>query len=104
MNNDFWGKFCASAGAFCMGEVFGDDISLASQYQGPGTLDSILNYPVYNALVDAFRIPGDANTTGLARAHDAMKTSFRDVTVLGNFLENHDLPRWLNLSVDPQSL
>jgi alpha-amylase len=24
--------------------------------------------------------------------------------VLGNFLENQDLPRWHNLSVDPQSL
>jgi len=30
--------------------------------------------------------------------------SFKDVGVLGNFLENQDLPRWQNLSVDPQSL
>ena len=104
MNNDFWGTFCTRAGVFCMGEVFGDDISLASQYQGPGTLDSILNFPVYNALVNAFKIPGSVDTAGLARAHDTMKTRFRDVTVLGNFLENHDLPRWRNLSVDPQSL
>ena len=96
--------FCTRAGVFCMGEVFGDDVALASQYQGPGTLDSILNFPVYNALVEAFKIPGNADTAGLARAHDAMKTRFRDVTVLGNFLENHDLPRWNNLSVDPQSL
>lgn len=87
-----------------MGEVFGDDISLASQYQGPGTLDSVLNYPVYDALVQAFQIPGDANTTGLAIVHDAMKANLSDVTVLGNFLENQDLPRWLNFSVDPQSL
>ena len=28
----------------------------------------------------------------------------QDITVLGNFLENQDLPRWHNLSVDPQSL
>jgi len=104
VNNDFWGTFCAKAGIFCMGEVFGDDIALASQYQGSGTLDSILNFPVYNALVDAFKIPGDANTSGLASVHDSMKARFSDVTVLGNFLENHDLPRWHNLSVDPQSL
>jgi alpha-amylase len=87
-----------------MGEVFGDDISLASQYQGPSTLDSILNYPVYDALVEAFQIPGKANTSGLALVHDSMKDRFTDVTVLGNFLENQDLPRWHNLSVDPQSL
>ncbi|KAF9653890.1 alpha-amylase [Thelephora ganbajun] len=104
VNSDFWGTFCAKAGAFCMGEVFGDDITLASQYQGPGTLDSILNYPVYDALVKAFKIPGNADTAALARAHDAVKTQLKDATVLGNFLENHDLPRWHNLSVDPQSL
>jgi hypothetical protein len=104
VNDDFWGSFCARAGVFCMGEVYGDDITLASQYQGPGTLDSILNYPVYDALVDAFKVPGDANTTGLALIHDAMKAHFSDVTVLGNFLENQDLPRWHSLSIDPQSL
>lgn len=87
-----------------MGEVFGNDISLASQYQGPGTLDSILNYPIYDALVQAFQIPGNSNTSGLALVHDAMKSSLSDVTVLGNFLENQDVPRWHNLSVDPQSL
>lgn len=104
MNNDFWGTFCSRAGVFCMGEVFGDDIDLASQYQGPGTLDSILNFPVYNALVEAFQIPGNASTAGLALVHDTMKSRFRDVTVLGNFLENQDLPRWNSFSVDPQSL
>lgn len=30
--------------------------------------------------------------------------SLQDLTVLGNFLENQDLPRWHNSSVDPQSL
>ena len=28
----------------------------------------------------------------------------QDPGVLGNFLENQDLPRWHNVSVDPQSL
>ncbi|KAF9793255.1 alpha-amylase [Thelephora terrestris] len=104
VNSNFWGPFCSSAGVFCMGEVFGDDISLAAQYTAPGTLDSILNYPIYDALVEAFQIPGPTNTSGLALVHDAMKNGLSDVTVLGNFLENQDLPRWHNLSVDPQSL
>jgi alpha-amylase len=104
VDSNFWGPFCSSAGVFCMGEVFGDDLNLASQYQGSGTLDSILNYPIYDALVEAFQIPGPANTSGLALVHDAMKSSLSDVTVLGNFLENQDLPRWHNFSTDPQSL
>jgi len=104
VDSNFWGPFCSNAGVFCMGEVFGDDLNLASQYQGPGTLDSILNYPTYDALVQAFQIPGNANTSGLAIVHDALKNTLSDVTVLGNFLENQDVPRWHNLSVDPQSL
>lgn len=104
VDSNFWGPFCSSAGVFCIGEVFGDDIGLASQYQGPGTLDSILNYPIYDALVQAFQIPGPANTSGLALVHDALKNGLSDVTVLGNFLENQDVPRWHNLSTDPQSL
>lgn len=28
----------------------------------------------------------------------------QDPTLLGNFLEDQDVPRWGNLSVDPQSL
>ena len=103
VNNDFWGGFCAKGGVFCIGEVFGDDVALASQFQGPGTLDSILNFPGYNAVVEAFKLPGKTDTAGLAKVHDSMKASFKDVTVLGNFLENHDVPRWHNLSVDPQS-
>jgi len=104
VDSDFWGPFCANAGVFCMGEVFGDNITLASQYQGPGTLDSILNYPVYDAIVQAFQIPGNSSTTELARAHDAVKAQLRDATTLGNFLENQDVPRWRSFSTDPQSL
>ena len=37
----------------------------ASQYQGPDALDSILNYPTYDALVSAFAIPGAQNMSAL---------------------------------------
>ncbi len=40
--------------------------SQALQYQGPKALDAILNYPLYNALVDAFAIPGPQNMSALA--------------------------------------
>jgi alpha-amylase len=61
----FWTPFCASAGVFCMGEVFGDDVSLASSYTGPNAMDSVLNYPMYDALVSAFSIPGPANVSAI---------------------------------------
>jgi alpha-amylase len=90
---------------FCMGEVFGGiNVEDVAQYQGPQSLDSVLNFPTYTALVQAFAIPGPRNVTALAKVFDESKRRFSDTTLLGNFLENQDLPRWHNQSVDPQSL
>src|SRR5580704_12997158 len=36
-----------------------------AQYQGPQALDAVLQYPMYNALVSAFAIPGDQNMSAL---------------------------------------
>ena len=76
----------------------------AAQYQGPGALDSILQYPVYDGLVQALTIPGPLNMSALVDVVGQSQEMFNDTTVLGNFLENQDVPRWGNLSVDPQSL
>ncbi|KAH8102880.1 alpha-amylase [Cristinia sonorae] len=100
----FWPSFCGAAGVFCIGEVFGSDIDQAASYQSDKELDAILNYPMYTALMDAFAIPGDLNTSAITATLDAYKTKFKDPGLLGNFLENQDLPRWANVSVDPQSM
>lgn len=95
--------------------------SPVAQYQGPQGLDSVLNYPMYTALVEAFGIPGPGNITAVSTVIEQSQNSFhvcwvqilfsfilthlsQDTTVLGNFLENQDVPRWHNISVDPQSL
>lgn len=102
---DFWPAFCAKAGVFCMGEIFGGlDVDDIASYQGPQALDSVLNFPLYAGLAEAFTIPGPRNVTALAQVFSESKNKFKDVGLLGNFLENQDLPRWHNQSVDPQSL
>jgi len=105
VNKDFWPGFCKAAGVFCMGEVFGsDDIGSIAQWQGPDALDSVLNFPLYSALLKAFSIPGPLNASSIANELTVAPSFFHDTTVLGNFMENQDLPRWHNLSVDPQSM
>ncbi|KAF9228592.1 alpha-amylase [Gyrodon lividus] len=104
VNIDFWPGFCAAAKVFCIGEVFGSDINESALYQGPNSLDSILHYPMYGALVDAFTIPGLQNMSAVADMIAQSKKKFTDPRLLGNFIENQDIPRWHNLSVDPQSL
>lgn len=76
---------------------------------------------MYTALVEAFGIPGPGNITAVSTVIEQSQNSFhvrwvqisfsfilthlsQDTTVLGNFLENQDVPRWHNISVDPQSL
>ncbi|KAG9025387.1 hypothetical protein FRB95_010228 [Tulasnella sp. JGI-2019a] len=102
----FWGPFCQAAGVFCIGEVFGDPVPYTATYQGPTTLDSVLNFPQYSALTEAFSVSGPRNMSNLVdlftQARDP-QTGFSDPTLLGNFMENQDLPRWSNISVDPQS-
>ncbi|KAJ7093161.1 glycoside hydrolase family 13 protein [Mycena epipterygia] len=104
VKQSFWPGFAKSAGVFCMGEVFDPAVPNVAQFQGADALDSVLNYPLYYALVAAFGLPGPQNMSALTDVLTASKTAYTDTTVLGNFLENQDVPRWHNLSVDPQSL
>jgi hypothetical protein len=46
-------------------------------YQGPGALDSVLNFPLYSALVSAFSIPGPQNISALTDVFGQSKTKFK---------------------------
>ncbi|KAI0698482.1 alpha-amylase [Cytidiella melzeri] len=100
----FWPKFCGAAGVYCIGEVDDGNVEFAASYQGPQALDAILHYPMYNALVDAFAIPGAQNMSALVDMIAQTQLKFPEPGVLGNFLENQDVPRWSNISVDVQTL
>ncbi|RXK40840.1 alpha-amylase [Tremella mesenterica] len=98
---DFWPGFCGAAGVFCTGEVYGSDIGFASQFQTQQWMDSILGYPLYYSLVNAFGAPM-ANMSAFVDIGKQVLSSFPHPEYLANFLENHDLPRWRNTTVDPQ--
>lgn len=57
-------------------------------FQGPNALDSVLNYPMYNALVNAFAIPGQQNTSALA---DTIALSKQKFTVIETTLIRPDV-------------
>ncbi|CAE6375269.1 unnamed protein product [Rhizoctonia solani] len=102
IRRDFWPGFCGAAGVFCIGEVYGPDVKLGASYQGP--LDSVLNFPLYYGLVQAFGNPKAINMTALISVIYESQSTFEDTGLLGNFLENHDVPRWSGQYQDPQSL
>ncbi len=89
---DFWSEYTASAGVFSIGEVDNGDPSYNARYQGPE--DATLNYPMYYKLRAAFQ---EGST--MRNIHDGVTANiaaFKDVSVLGNFLDNHDNPRFLS--------
>lgn len=45
-------------------------------YQGPQALDSVLNFPLYSALLGAFQIPGPADITTLVNVFEDSKKKF----------------------------
>lgn len=50
--------------------------SNVAEFQGPDALDSVLNYPLYYALVAAFGLPGPQNMSALTSILSQSKTAY----------------------------
>lgn len=121
----FWPDFCAAAGVYCIGEVFAQDMPFVPSARLTTTrlfcdvltvspplrrtckryadvMDGIMNYPVYFGMMDAFQLPGPANMSSLVDVLTKVNETLPDTHALGVFIENHDLPRFANTTVDPQ--
>ena len=95
---DFWGEYCQAAGVYSIGEVFDDNSNYVAGYQGP--LSALLNYPMWYKLNDVFSA-GDQGRKSMYEIRTGItenRQAFRDTTVLGNFLDNHDNSRFLSHS------
>ena len=98
----FWPVFCESAGVFCMGEVFSDNVPYVASFQSQ--MDSLLNFPLQSALTKAFATNGAKNMKAVGDTLKNIQSKFSDATVLGNFLENQDVERWMKYSPDVETL
>jgi len=96
VTREFWAEFSEASGVFAIGEVLNLDLKYLATYQGP--LESILNYALYAALRDAFQ-QGKPMSVIQEYYHEAIVT-WPDITVLGNFINNHDNPRFLSNSTN----
>jgi len=87
----FWTEFTKAAGVFVIGEVFKAETDFVAEYQGP--LDSLLNFPLQDRLYKAFH-EGES-MDGLKEYYSDANKIWPDITVIGNFIDNHDIPRYL---------
>ncbi|KAF2634086.1 family 13 alpha amylase in complex with acarbose [Massarina eburnea CBS 473.64] len=93
----FWSSFQSAAGVFATGEVVADDADYACDYQN--YLNSVLNYPAYYPMM-SFLNSTSGTTENLLSATQDLKASCKDVSLLGTFTENHDLPRFASQTQD----
>lgn len=97
VGKSFWASFTSAAGVFSTGEVFDPDAGFVCDYQNH--MPSVLNYPAYYAF-NSFLSSTSGNTRSLLNAISNLKYTCKDVSVLGTFSENHDIPRFASQTQD----
>ncbi|KAF2439471.1 glycoside hydrolase family 13 protein [Karstenula rhodostoma CBS 690.94] len=100
VNKGFFPPFCRSAGVFCMGEVSEGHAAYTYPYQA--YMDSVLDYPLYYAITRVFQQKSNMSdlVVALASCTENRETGCKDSTLLGTFFENHDNPRFANMTQD----
>ncbi|KAL6238207.1 hypothetical protein BDW75DRAFT_237704 [Aspergillus navahoensis] len=97
VQKDFWRDYNDAAGVYCIGEIFHGDPDYTCGYQE--VMDGVLNYPIYYPLLDAFSSTS-GSLSNLANMIETVKYTCSDATLLGNFIENHDNPRFASYTDD----
>lgn len=91
VDDAFLPQFVAASGVFAMGEVLTGVTDDMCRYQTKGLLPGMPNYLEYYPLQNVFN---GHSMWELATARTNAQTGCNDTTVLGSFLENHDMPRF----------
>ena len=95
----FWPGYNEAAGVYCVGEVLDGDPAYTCPYQD--VLDGVLNYPLYYPLLAAFSSVAPAGgMSALYSMVGQIAAACADPTLLGNFIENHDNPRFASYTSD----
>nr|XP_031859871.1 uncharacterized protein CI109_004719 [Kwoniella shandongensis]KAA5526943.1 hypothetical protein CI109_004719 [Kwoniella shandongensis] len=95
---DFQHNLCAAANTFCMGEVAGDNTQYAASYQGDSGIDSVCGFGIMYGLAAVFG--GGKTMSTLSYYIDQAAQYYSDPTVIGNFLDNQDQPRFNSRTSD----
>ncbi|OBT85235.1 hypothetical protein VE02_05182 [Pseudogymnoascus sp. 03VT05] len=82
-------QFQEAVGVYVTGEVLDGNPDFVAGYEGP--ISSVLNYPLWYALIDSFM---GADFSRLSSMISTLVSTFKDVNAMANFLDNHDQPRF----------
>lgn len=97
---DFWAEFSEAAGVYNIGECSNSNHAYVGNYQN--YLDALLNYPLFYQIKQQF---GERQSMMKFRDHNnEMAQTFRNEDLLGVFVDNHDMARFLGLYRDERTL
>lgn len=89
VNRGFWSGFQSAAGGIhTLGEVFNGDPNVICPYQND--LYGLLNYNSFYTITQAFQ-SASGSMSNLANGVNQMKSTCKDTTLLGSFIENHGM-------------
>lgn len=97
VSKDFWEGFSREIKKdypdfFLIGEVYNGDINYVADYQKTG-IDGLVDFPMYYKINDVFR--GSASAAKLGDAI-AQTGTYTNRYLMGTFIDNHDVPRFVN--------
>ena len=97
VNNEYLPPFVKAAGVFTFGEVYSGVVDNVCKYQKDKLISGLPNFPVYFTVIRAFT---NGDMKGLSQMIADVDKGCTDVSVLGTFAENHDLPRFASIVKD----
>lgn len=92
IEKSFWTEFTQYAGVFSIGEIFNGRESYVGGYQQ--VMDSTLNYPMYFTIKDVWM--RGQSMRAISSRWGSLQSNFKNVDVLGLFVDNHDNARFLH--------
>ncbi|USW53609.1 Putative carbohydrate binding module family 20, glycosyl hydrolase, family 13, catalytic [Septoria linicola] len=96
-NQEFWPGFVSASGIYSVGEVLDGNPNTLCKWQN--YMPGMLNYAAYYWLIRAFST-NTATMNELANNIQWLAGTCQDITLLGNFIENHDQARFPSITTD----
>ena len=93
---DFWVEFEKASKVFCVGEAFDERVAFNAKFQK--AVGSMLNFPLNARLYWSF--VRNETMTHFAKYYTEAFNTWPDITVLANFMNNHDIARFLSQNND----
>ncbi|RPB01936.1 alpha-amylase [Choiromyces venosus 120613-1] len=96
VEKDFWSGFTSAAGVYSIGEVFNGDPAYVGPYQN--YMPALLNFPMYYVIKECYATK--SSLYNLVNQYDRVSSAFSRPELLGTFLDNHDVQRFLSINND----